>query len=252
MIRIFLIVFFLFWSIISFSQATDSLREKKISITTSVFDYASVLFFNAINYNIEIAKSMENRKAIHINLGYINSFKPVIREGFVNFAIPTSLDTKGYRIQLEGRHYLNKHKLFEPSIVLFWLKLFQYHSIVQDNTGYYIAFQSKYQFTATEREERVVDYIVEQPYLQTFYKQNDYTVSRNVLGGYFKIGYNAIKKSGFTVDHAIGIGAAYISSSSENKKGNNNDTDFPYDKSFDNGSGLHFDFAYSFKIGWSF
>lgn len=240
------------WINISFSQTGDSLRVKKFSITTSVLDYPFARFFNAINYNIEISKAIKNRKAIYVNLGYLKSFAPIEKEGFVNFTIPNSLSTKGYKIQLEGRHYLNKHKLFEPSLVLFWLGLFQYKSIVQDNTGYYIAFQSKYQFTETIREEKIVDYIVEEPFQQTYYKDNKYTVDRNVLGGYFKFGYNAIKKSGFTVDHAIGIGIANTSSSSKNKLGDSNDTDFPYDKSFDSGGLLHFDWAYSFKIGWSF
>ncbi|MBE7443686.1 MAG: hypothetical protein HS119_14660 [Flavobacteriales bacterium] len=249
--RAVLIIFFLCWSNISFSQANDSLKIKKYSITTSILDYVSEFrTFNEITYNIEFSLPIKNRYFVHVNVGYLKSTET--NKVFFN-AFPNPIDkTQGYRFQLEGRHYLNKHKLFEPSLVLFWLGLFQYKSLVQNNTGYYIAFQSKYQFTETDREETVVDYIQEQPYFQTFYKQNNYTVDRNMLGSYFKFGYNAIKKSGFTVDYAVGIGAVYISSSSENKLGNSNDGDFPYDKSFDDGSRLHFDLAYSFKIGWSF
>ena len=97
-----------------FSQNLDSIKVKKFTITTSVLDYASVLFFNATNYNLEIAKSFKNRKSVHVNLGYIKSFAPIVDKGFVNFTIPTSIGTKGYKLQFEGRHYLNKHKLFEP------------------------------------------------------------------------------------------------------------------------------------------
>ncbi|MBW6482006.1 MAG: hypothetical protein K0B10_02990 [Vicingaceae bacterium] len=250
MARVVLILFFLFRMSIGFSQPDDTVKVKKYSITTSLLDYPFASFFNAINYNLELSTIINKQNSFHLSIGYLKSNKPVV-DDFL-FGIPVSKKTHGYRIQLEGRHYLNKHKLFEPSILLFWLGLCQYNSIVQNNTGYYIAFQTKYQFTETEREEKVVDYIQEQPYFQTFYKQNNYTVDRNVLGSYFKFGYNAIKKSGFTVDHAIGIGVSYVSSSSKNKIGDSNDSDFPYNKSFDSGSSLNFDIAYTFKIGWSF
>ncbi len=247
--RLVLIIFFLCWSNISFSQANDSPKVKKYSITTSILDYVSEFrTFNEITYNIEFSFPIKNRNFANLNVGYLKSNENESKKYFLSAFNNPLNKTQGYRIQLEGRHYLNKHKLFEPSLVLFWLGLFQYKSIEQNNTGYYIAFQSKYQFTETNREETVVDYIQEQPYFQTFYKQNNYTVSRNLHGGYFKFGYNAIKKSGFTVDHAIGIGVAYVSSSSKNKLGDGSD----FDKSFDNGSSLNFDWTYSFKIGWSF
>ncbi len=251
MARVILILFFLFRISIGFSQPNDTLKVKKYSITTSVLDYISEFrTFNEVIYNIEISVPIKKKNYIHFNVGYLKSTE--IDKIFFS-AFPNPIDkTQGYRFQLEGRHYLNKHKLFEPSLLLFWLGVFQYKSIEQNNTGYYIAFQTKYQFTETEREEKVVDYVQEQPYFQTFYKQNNYTIDRNLLGSYFKFGYNAIKKSGFTVDYAVGVGAVYISSSSENKLGNSNDSDYPYDKLFDDGTLFRFDFTYSFKIGWSF
>ena len=237
----------------TFAQSNDSLKTKKISITTSVFDYPFALFFNAYNYNLEISTIVKNRNTLHLGLGYINSFKPITNDDFLKVGIPTSISTKGYRVHLEGRHYLNKHKLFNLSTLFFWLNVFQYNSLKQNNTGYYVAFQNKYQYTKTKREEDIIDFISQGLFSETkHYKQNIYTVSRNTIGGYLKFGYNAIKKSGFTVDHAIGFGATYVSSSSKNKQGNDISKDFPYNKSFDNGSGIYFDLAYSFKIGWSF
>lgn len=247
--RVVLIIFYLFWGSISFSQTTDSIAERRVSITTSVLDYVSEFrMFNEITYNIEVTIPIKNRNFVCFNAGYLKSNEDESKKFFLSAFNNTLNKTQGYRFQLEGRHYLNKHKLFEPSLVLFWLGLFQYKSVKQVNTGYYVSFQSTCQFTETERTESIVDYIQEQPYFQTFYKQNNYIVDRNVLGGYFKFGYNAIKKSGFTVDHAIGIGAVYISSTSKNKLGVGSE----FDESFDSGSSTSFDWTYTFKIGWSF
>lgn len=239
----------MFWSIISSSQTNDSLKFKKYSLTTSVLDYISEFrTFNEITYNIEFSAPLKKSFFLNINIGYLKSNDKESGKFFLSAFNNTLNSTQGYRIQLEGRHYLKKYKLFEPSLVLFWLGLFQYKSVIQDNTGYYIAFQNKYQNTVTERTETVLDYIIEQPFLKEVYKQNNYSVSSNLLGGYLKFGYNAIKKSGFTVDYAAGIGVANVSSSSKNKLGEGSD----FDKSFDNGDRLFFDWTYTFKIGWSF
>lgn len=149
-----------------FSQNLDSIKVKKFTITTSVLDYISEFrTFDEITYNIEFSAPIKKRNFVHFNVGYLKSTETA--KIFLS-AFPNPIDkTQGYRVQLEGRHYLNKHKLFEPSLVLFWLGLFQYKSIVQDNTGYYVAFQSKYQFTTTERTETVVDFVNNNPFPNT-------------------------------------------------------------------------------------
>jgi len=122
----FLLFFSFFFS--GFSQNADSTRIKKYSITSSIFDYISEFHvIDDIIYNIEGATPIKNRDFLHFNLGYIESYdRPKI---FFNQFHTYLGKTKGYRISLEGRHYLNKHKLFEPATLLFWFQIFQYHSL---------------------------------------------------------------------------------------------------------------------------
>ena len=237
--KLLFIIIILFFSLnYVYAQTDSSARIKKTSFSVALIDQPLSLIYNATNFNLEISRLIGKHVEIHLNGGFLKSFKSTGPD-VIHFGFPTSISTKGMVLSLEERYYLNKQKLFEPSILLFWLQLFQYNSIDQENTGYYIAFQQRYQYTNTERNS-------------DDYKTNNYIVLRNQGGGYFKFGYNAIKKSGFTVDYAVGIGVTYISSSSENKLGNNNDKDGHFNKEFDNGSGFFFDFLYSFKIGWSF
>lgn len=251
--KLLFIIIILFFSLSHvYAQTDSSTRIKKNSFSVALIDQPLSLMYNATNFNLGISRLIGNRVEIHLNGGFLKSFKSTTSE-VVSFGFPTSTSTKGAVFSFEERYYLGKHKLFEPSILLFWLQLFQYNSVEQENTGYYIAFQQRYQYTNTERRETVLDFVDNNPFVNTnHYKTNDYIVLRNQGGGYFKFGYNAIKKSGFTVDYAVGIGITYISSSSENKLGNNNDKDGRFNKEFDNGFGFFFDLLYSFKIGWSF
>ena len=70
--------------------------------------------------------------------------------------------------------------------------------------------------------------------------------TQNTIGGYFKFGYNAIKRSGFTVDHAIGLGAVKISSLSDDTEQEHYYHPISYERK------IRFDMTYTFKIGWSF
>lgn len=223
-------------SIFTFPQDIIREYEKRISITTGLYGYIPDKL-NSGNFNIGAEINLKGRKSLAVNLGYIESYGP--QSGW--FVICTK-SNKGIKIQLEGRHYINKHKLIEPLILLFWPMIFQYNSRENSHTGYYIAVSTLYQLTLTEREKNV----------------NNYTVVRNIIGIYPKFGYNAIKKFGFVIDISFGLGIQYIESHSRGKTEKNSDKEFPFildffgNKLFDSGSGIFPGFLYTLKIGWSF
>ena len=137
--------------------------------------------------------------------------------------------------------------------------IFQFKSLENSHTGYYIAASTFYQRTLTERDETVVDYISDTPYPNSVhYRVNNFTVERNIIGIHIKFGYKAIKKCGFIVDFSFGPGIQYVESQSHGKTGINNDREFQFNpdfianKLFDSGSGIFPGFIYTLKIGWSF
>ena len=235
-IKILPTLFLLVISTYTFPQEKITEYEKRITITTGLYDYLPDKL-NSGNFNIGAEINLKGRKSLAVNLGYIESYGP--QSGW--FIISTK-SNKGIKIQIEGRHYLNKHELIEPLILLFWPMIFQYNSRESSHTGYYIAVSTLYQLTLTEREKNV----------------NNYTVVRNIIGIYPKFGYKAIKKFGFVIDISFGLGIRYIESHSHGKTGKNSDQELPFifvflpNKLFDSGSGLFPGFLYTLKIGWSF
>jgi len=199
---------------------------------------------NTYNINLGSEIYLKNRNSISVNLGFIRSSRPP--GGLMSV---TSLSTQGIKFQIEGKHYIGKYKLFEPVILLLWPHISQYKSQTLLNSGYYYSIQSALQQTATKREGK--------NYNQIHNPDDFYTVNRTVYRINFKIGYQCIKKHGFTIDYAIGIGAKYIYSNSRNYSTTNNswpdnEKDIPWNKLFDTGDGLYPDFVYQLKIGWSF
>jgi hypothetical protein len=229
------------------AQSNDSLKFKRVTVTTSLFDYIPNKL-NASNYNIGTEIYLKNKKSIGINIGLIKSNGPA--EEILQIS---SLNTQGIKIQLEGKHYFNKRKIVEPAILLFWLHIFQYKTQNVQNAGYYLATNISYQNTKTDREENVIDYIDDNPFPNSqHYKNNIYMVNRNVFALNIKFGYQCIKQYGLTIDYAIGLGAQYISSSSTNRIEPNSDMDFPWKKMFDSGVGIYPSFIYQLKLGWAF
>ncbi|MGQ0829129.1 MAG: hypothetical protein ACT4ON_12130 [Bacteroidota bacterium] len=233
------------------AQNRDSLIFKRFTFTTSVFDYIPNKL-NAINFNLGTEIYLQNYKSISANVGLIKSQGASKR----NLRI-SSLSTKGIKVEIEGKHFINKHKIFQPAILLFWFHIFQFKTQNLENTGYYLTANVFYQNTSTERQEIVAN-IDNNPFPNSYqYKQNIYSVERYVYGLNVKFGYQCIKQYGLTIDYAVGIGAQYISSYSQNRIGTDNDwpnseRDFPWNKLFDHGSGIYPNFIYQLKLGWAF
>lgn len=234
----------------AFSQGNDTLKVKRVVVTTSAFDYLGNNQNNG-NLNIGAEVYLKKRTSVYANVGAFKQYGPA--SGW--FTI-TSEHSQGMKIQIEGRHYLNNRKMYEPTILLFWPHIFQYKTQSLQNTGYYYAIHSFYQYSETVRQETVVEYDNINPFPNNeHYIQNLYTVYRSSYGLNIKFGYQCIKKYGLTVDYAIGIGAQYISSYSVNRLGL--DTDWPEqqreiftNKLFDKGAGVYPSFIYEVLIGW--
>ena len=247
------IIFLTVFTSLTYSQDNDSITLKRMTITTILTDYLPSLQLNTANINLGTEICLKNRKSLTFNLGMIKSYGSSGKELY-------QLDTKntlGIKAQIEGRYYLNIHKLFEPAILLFWPHIFQFKSQEFENTGYYVAIHSSYQFTTTDRQETVIDYIDDYPFSgSNHYKTNTYIIDRNLVTLNVKFGYKCIKKSGLTIDYAIGLGGQYISSSSTNRLG----TDINYPNSekefggklFDKGAAFYPNIVYQVKLGWCF
>ena len=229
----------------AYGQHADSLQVRKLLITTSAFDYLPGKL-NEANFNIGAEKMVANNISLYANVGVIHSYGP---SGGGYFQL-SSLSTSGYKLQFEGRYYLNRHKIFDPAVLLFWPHIFQYKSQSLKNSGYYFALHASWQQTNTEREETAFDPLY--PASDFKYLHNEYKVGRSALGMHIKFGYQSIKSYGLVIDYFVGLGGQYINSSSEDKLGSNDDKDWPWNKKFDEGSGVFLSPVYQVRIGWGF
>ena len=227
------------------SAQSDSTSFKGIVFTSTATDYHPSIDLNTANINLGIDFYIDNSHSIGINAGYITSYDQVADDSFFKIS---SESTSGFKIQVEGRRYLNLHDIFEPAILLFWPHILQYKSVKNENTGYYVAAHTFLQITETEREETVS--FGSGPTL--IHYSDTYTVNREALSLTLKIGYQCIKKYGLVFDYAVGFGFQYITSSSNSRSGTpDSDTEF-FGKTFDSGSGFYPNILYQVKLGWAF
>jgi hypothetical protein len=237
------------------SQTSDTLGFKRFIFTTSIFEYIPSQL-NTGNFNIGSEIYLKKRKSLYINLGFVKSYGPERPSGggissASSFLSVPSISTIGFRIQAEGKYFLNRHKIFQPAILLFWPHILQFKSQELQNTGYYVAVHSSYQFTKTIRDETVVDFRDDNSPFRLHYKVNNYSVNRNSLQLHLKFGYQSIKKYGLVVDYAVGFGFEYLSSSAFNKLGDSTKHEVLRNKLFDTGDGLFPSFVYQVRIGWA-
>ncbi len=168
----------------------DSLTAKKIIVTTSLTDYIPRVYFQAIRYNIGVEVYLKDRKSIYASLGYIysNGYK----EGFYRAA---SYGTQGVRLQVEGRYYFQKHKIY-PAALIILPHLLQFSTQKKLNTGYYTGINTFHERSITHRET---------PHIRTPY---DETIKKAGLFSVF--GYQCQKKSKLIIDQSIGFGVLIL------------------------------------------
>ena len=214
-----------------YTQQTQLQDSKKTVISTSVLEYIP-FFRNAGNFNIGGERYFSNQKSVYANVGLIKSYG----SSYGWLQLP-SKSISGFKVQLEGRHYLNRNKIFDPAVLLFWPHIFQYNSQAIENSGYYVALHTDFQLLNIIRDD--------------YYSPPEYSVDRTSIGVHFNLGYQSIKSYGLVIDYTIGLGAQYITSSFENRIGLNIDKDWPWNKTIDEGSGIYPSIVYQVRIGWA-
>lgn len=219
------------------AQSADSSDFKRVVVSTNLCDYFPTFLLNTANLNIGSEIYLKNRKSIGLSFGIVQSYGP--SGGWLSVSAE---NTTGYKVQLEGRHYFNRQRIVEPLILIFWPHIFQYKSEKMSNAGYYASIHTFYQSTATERYENNI------------HPAHTYTVNRNLSSVNIKFGYQCIRKSGFTIDYAVGFGAKHISSEAI---GLINSQNLSYSKDlggkpFDEGEKTVPNVMYQVKIGWAF
>jgi hypothetical protein len=233
----------------------ESLSPKPVVLSTSIIEYFPNPKLNTVNVNLGAELYLRNNYSLYLNTGLLLSNGP---SGNNYYEVPAE-SSHGYKFRLEGRRYLNHHKVVEPAMLLFWPHVFQYHSQEHANSGFYLGLSSTYQWTQTDRKQSVVDYIDYSTFPQgiTVYKDNVYSVDRSAIGLNLLIGYQCIKKGNFTLDYAVGFGFLYINSQYRNRQGTDQDypnstKEWPMDKYFDYGTGISPNLLYQLRMGWAF
>lgn len=238
----YILIILLLLSLRGYSQTNDSLQASRLTITTSLYSYLPSMGLNVIKYNVGSEIYLQKRMSVYVNFAFLKSYGP--SSGWLSIS---SRSTKGFKTELEGRYYLNKHKIFQPAILLFWPHIFQFKSVTSANTGYYVAANTFFQQTKTIRSE----FGYANNSSTSIYYLNDYTVERNVLDLNLRFGYQCIRKCGFTIDFAVGFGGQFVSSFSKNKLARNDDFDFYANKRFDSGEAFAPSIVYQFRLGWA-
>ena len=214
------------------AQEEDSISLKKVNFTTSIFDYIPSSE-NSGNINLGAEIHLKNRNSILFNIGAIRHFGP--RESSPRSILFSHYDRiTGVKIRLEGRRYLNRHKIIEPAILLFTPHMFQFKSEKLENTGYYIAFQTSFQSTKSIS------------FLEVFEPENRITSYDEFISSHAKMGYKCIKKYGLIVDFGFGAGWRYV------LRGSVENEAFLRVFSRAKGKGLYLNVIYQLGLGWSF
>lgn len=180
------------------ASKADSIPTPRFILSTSLLEYFPDP--NGIgNFNLGLEYYVKNGYSVWMNVGYLHSYG---RERGIAFYARSTSPSQGVRIQVEGRKFLNWQRIFDPACLVFWPHMFQYRSGEFKNTGYYVALNSYYKQVhinvPTFLSARLPD------------AGND-TWSGSHLGLNAKFGYQCIKKTGFTIDQAVGVGLQHIS-----------------------------------------
>lgn len=235
------------------SLPRDSLRPRFLVLSTSTFEYFPSMVLSTYNVNLGTELRLRNRWAIYSNFGILRT-----AESGGGLITIEAKETQGYKLQLEGKRYLNRHRIIEPAILVFWPHILQYESRKLENTGYYVAANTSLQVTRSVRSQTVLDYFDNNPFPNSaHYKDIVYVVERRAYGLNLRIGYQCVKACGLTIDYAVGLGAQFISSTTSNPLRDETvwpamQTEFPWGKLFDRGAGLYPKLAYQLRLGWQF
>ncbi len=173
----------LLFPVIIFSQTET--KPKNIILTTSITQsFDNVAFANA-SLNLGIEHYLKKSKSLLVNVGLADIYD----------LFDPNVNMRGIRLQLEGRHYFKRKKIFAPLFLLYWPHIFQMNSQKLENTGYYLALNAYGQYS----EKEINSFIGSE------------LLSNRKAGLNIKFGFQSINKFGLVIDYAMGGGIGYNS-----------------------------------------
>ncbi len=204
----------------------------KTSLSSFIPDYC-----NSGKIQLEFEKPLAKNQSILMQAAYIFSYGPSIGPNLESFTYQVGQEqTVGYKIGVEYRKYLNRHKVIQPLCLLIWPLVLQLHSIENPNSGLYMSGQLNFQQTE----------ILTRNYMDQ--SSQIYSVDRYTPTFLVRIGFQSLNKNNFAVDQSLGFGIQYVSCVSN--QAFDKSLIMPYATSTI--SSLFLAINYSLKIGFGF
>ncbi len=180
--KIIFLLLLLFPAII-FSQTET--KPKNIILTTSITQSFELAAFTNASLNLGMEHYLKNSKSLLVNVGLADIYD----------LFDPDINMRGIRLQLEGRHYFKRKKIFGPLFLLYWPHIFQMNSQELENTGYYLALNAYGQYSERETGSLI---------------GSELLLNRKA-GLNIKFGFQSINKFGLVIDYAMGGGIGYYS-----------------------------------------
>src|SRR5687767_6879063 len=100
-----IIVFVLSFTSLIPAQTIEQINPRPLIISTSVLEYFPTIQLGTGNINLGAELYLKNKKSIYGNLGFITTFEESKGSWFTIY----SEKTLGFKAQIGGKHFLNKH-----------------------------------------------------------------------------------------------------------------------------------------------
>lgn len=177
----------------------DSADAKRFVVATNLTSYMPTLALNLISYNVYSQYQIGEKEGIGLSVEYQHS----LPKGSGGWFEINADQTYGFKTEL-----IYKRKVKEN---LRWMDRFLWGKGENKakeylHKGYYLA-----PFVSYRRNEmKINDQYYEPEYV---IKGRSYTTQYVSLGGY--VGFEKTYKAGFYIDHALGLGVAYVQSPDE-------------------------------------
>lgn len=218
MLRIILLLVLFSGSLI-YSQPSESFGSQEKSgdyiLKFSLSDLLTGMTFESTTIQFGLEKGISKNQTIEGQIGYL--FHAFQGSGFLNVDLTGGY---GFALETEFKNYFSDNR-------------------INSFSGHYVSLDLLYRFFYAEREER--GEIL-----------NQYSVYRNECGVFLKYGFQTMAISGFVSDFSIGAGWRYLTSNSDNQyQLYVTESEFPYNKEFNNGTRSFFSVTAAIKIGWS-
>jgi hypothetical protein len=182
-----------------FSQ--DSLNpDKPNTFSISLLELIPFGEQNTANFNLGKEFNLKENHSIYLNIGYLHSYGlPFMEKWFGPLFSHIATDSRGVKIQIEKKKYLNKQQKEKFLYFLFWPHIFQ-PATSYKNSGYYFSLGAIGSFLITE---------------ENYYRI--YKLHRDEYILNVQYGYKGIMDVGLVLDFSMGIGVQFVNSYTTDK-----------------------------------